>query len=115
MLKTPKQYCRAIRLSAGAYGLIALIIGGANLTGEMACTSLATRTSPRQLCFGALWVYLIGALILLVSGLLVGASFFPITIGGMLALAGCGTPLPDDVRNGARAFLQQPGTARRFH
>jgi MFS transporter, DHA1 family, multidrug resistance protein len=63
-----------------------LIIGGAKLAGEMACTSLATRTSPRQLCFGALWVYLIGTLILLVSGLLVGASFFPITIGGMLTL-----------------------------
>ena len=90
----PFLFQQNLGLSAGAYGLIALVIGGANLTGEMACTSLATRTSPRQLCFGALWIYLSGTLILLISGLLVGASFFPITIGGMLALAGCGTLCP---------------------
>jgi MFS transporter, DHA1 family, multidrug resistance protein len=90
----PFLYQQNLGLSAGAYGLIALVIGGANLTGEIACTSLATRTSPRQLCFGALCVYLIGTLILLISGLLLGASFFPITIGGMLALAGCGTLCP---------------------
>jgi MFS transporter, DHA1 family, multidrug resistance protein len=35
-----------------------------------------------------------GHLFFLVSGLLVGASFFPITIGGMLTLAGCGTLCP---------------------
>ena len=90
----PFLYQQNLGLSAGAYGLIALIIGGANLTGEMACTSLATRTGSRQLCFGALCVYFAGAFILLVSGLLFGASFLPITIGGMLALAGCGTLCP---------------------
>jgi DHA1 family bicyclomycin/chloramphenicol resistance-like MFS transporter len=71
-----------------------LIIGGDNLMGEMACTSLATRANPRQICFSALAVYHIGALVLLISGLLVGASFFPLTIGGMLVLAGCGTLCP---------------------
>ena len=90
----PFLYQQNLGLSAGAYGLIALLIGGANLTGEMACTSLAPRTTPRQLCFGALLVYFCGALTLLLSGLLVGASFFLITIGGMLALAGCGTLCP---------------------
>jgi MFS transporter, DHA1 family, multidrug resistance protein len=90
----PFLYQQNLGLSAGAYGLIALLIGGANLAGEVACTSLATRPSPRQLCFGALSVYLLGTLLLLLSGLLLGASFFPITLGGMLALAGCGTLCP---------------------
>jgi MFS transporter, DHA1 family, multidrug resistance protein len=90
----PFLYQQNLGLSAGAYGLIALLIGGANLAGEVACTSLATRTSPRQLCFGALSVYLLGTLLLLLSGLLLDASFFPITLGGMLALAGCGTLCP---------------------
>jgi len=110
----PFLYQQNLGLSAGAHGLIALLIGGANLAGEVACTSLATRTSPRQLCFGALSVYLLGTLLLLLSGLLLGASFFPITLGGMLALAGCGTLCPT-MYGMALAFLQKSGIARRFH
>jgi MFS transporter, DHA1 family, multidrug resistance protein len=90
----PFLYQQNLGFSAAAYGLIALVIGAANLSGEMACSSLATRTTPRQLCFGALGIYCVGALMLLVSGTIVGSSFFPITLGGMLALAGCGTLCP---------------------
>jgi MFS transporter, DHA1 family, multidrug resistance protein len=70
------------------------VVGAANLSGEMACTSLATRTTPRQLCFGALSIYFAGALVLVFSGMVLGSSFLPITLGGMLALAGCGTLCP---------------------
>jgi MFS transporter, DHA1 family, multidrug resistance protein len=90
----PFLYQQNLGLSAAAYGLIALVVGGANLSGEMACTSLATRTTPRQLCFGALGVYFAGALVLVFSGMVLGSSFLPITLGGMLALAGCGTLCP---------------------
>jgi DHA1 family bicyclomycin/chloramphenicol resistance-like MFS transporter len=90
----PFLYQQNLGLSAATYGLIALVVGGANLSGEMACTSLATRITPRQLCFGALTVYFAGALVLVTSGMAIGSSFFPITLGGMLALAGCGTLCP---------------------
>lgn len=90
----PFLYQQNLGLSAATYGLIALVVGGANLSGEMACTSLATRITPRQLCFGALSVYFAGALVLVTSGMVIGSSFFPITLGGMLALAGCGTLCP---------------------
>jgi DHA1 family bicyclomycin/chloramphenicol resistance-like MFS transporter len=90
----PFLYQQNLGLSAATYGLIALVVGGANLSGEVACTSLATRITPRQLCFGALSVYFAGALVLVASGMVIGSSFFPITLGGMLALAGCGTLCP---------------------
>lgn len=90
----PFLYQRNLGFSAGAYGLIALVIGGANLGGEIACTSLATRTTPRQLCFGAIGVYFAGTLTLVISGMLFAPSFWPITLGGMLTLAGCGTLCP---------------------
>jgi MFS transporter, DHA1 family, multidrug resistance protein len=90
----PFLYQQNLGFSAAAYGLIALLIGTANLCGETACTSLAMRTTPRQLCFGALGVFFAGAWILALSGMLFTPSFLAITSGGMLALAGCGTLCP---------------------
>lgn len=90
----PFLYQTNLGFTAAAYGLIALLIGAANLSGELACTSLATRTTPRQLCFGAQGFFFAGTAVLLVSGLIGGSAFWPITVGGMLAMVGCGTLCP---------------------
>ncbi len=90
----PFLYQENLGYSAGAYGLIALALGGANLLGEMACTTLATRTTARRLCFGAWTVFALGAVVLALSGTFYGSAFWTITLGGALALMGCGTLCP---------------------
>jgi DHA1 family bicyclomycin/chloramphenicol resistance-like MFS transporter len=90
----PILYETHLGLSSGLYGLVALLIGAANLAGELATAHFATRVSARVLGFSALVSFTAGAIILSVSGVLVGPHFLWITVGGMLALAGCGALCP---------------------
>lgn len=90
----PFLYQENLGFTAGGYGLIALAMGGANLTGEMACSTLATRMPVRRLCFAAWAIFALGALLLALSGTWQGPSIWAITLGGALALMGCGTLCP---------------------
>jgi len=80
--------------SAVAYGMIALGLGGANLLGELGCGTLATRTTPRQLCFGAWLFFACGAAVLVLTGADPASSFMSLTVGGALSLVGCGVLCP---------------------
>jgi DHA1 family bicyclomycin/chloramphenicol resistance-like MFS transporter len=90
----PFLYQEQLNFSPAAYGVMALIVGGANLLGELACGTLATRTSSRRLALGALAVFGCGAIVLVVSGASVGVNAVAITVGASLALAGCGVLCP---------------------
>lgn len=90
----PFLYQENLGFSPAAYGMMALIVGAANLCGELACGILAVRLTTRQLSMGALAVYGIGALVLLGTGLLIGNNAWAITIGASLALLGCGELCP---------------------
>ncbi|RFA12560.1 Bcr/CflA family drug resistance efflux transporter [Subtercola boreus] len=90
----PLLYETQLGLSPAIYGLVALLVGAANLAGELSTAHFATRVSPRVLGFGALVSFTAGAIILSLSGVLVGPHFVWITVGGMLALAGCGALCP---------------------
>lgn len=90
----PFLYQEQLGFAPGIYGLFALLLGGANLLGEFACSSFARRVSPRMLGFGAFTFYATGALLLAVSGLMIGTGVFSLTIAGALVLAGCGTLCP---------------------
>ena len=72
------------------YGLIALVVGIANLTGELACGGLAQRLSSRRLAWSAWTVFIAGAVILVVSAAVVGVNAWMITIGAAVALVGIG-------------------------
>ena len=90
----PLLYETALGLPPAAYGAIALLVGAANLGGELATGALATRVSSRALGFGALASFTAGAVVLLVSGLVVGPDILFITVGGMLVMLGCGALCP---------------------
>lgn len=90
----PFLYQEGLGFSPAAYGAFALIVGGANLIGELACSSLAVRVTTRQLAFGAWAVFAAGAIVLVVSGATIGVSTWAITVGACLALAGCGVLCP---------------------
>ncbi|MCS5732250.1 multidrug effflux MFS transporter [Herbiconiux daphne] len=90
----PLLYEVELGLSPATYGLIALLIGAANLGGELATGSLATRVSSRLLGFSALASFTVGAVILTASGLLVGPDAVFLTIGGMFVMLGCGALCP---------------------
>ncbi|WP_239655034.1 multidrug effflux MFS transporter [Mycobacterium riyadhense] len=90
----PFLYQENLGFSPAAYGLIALIVGVANLCGELACGIFAARLSTRRLAMGALTVFGLGTAVLLGSGLLVGNHALAITIGACLALLGCGELCP---------------------
>ncbi|VBA43028.1 multidrug effflux MFS transporter [Mycobacterium attenuatum] len=90
----PFLYQGNLGFSPAAYGLIALIVGVANLCGELACGILAVRLSARRLAMGALAVFGTGTAILVGSGLLIGNDAWALTIGSCLALAGCGVLCP---------------------
>jgi len=72
------------------YGLIALVVGVSNLTGELACGGLAQRLSTRRLALGAWAVFVVGAVILVVSAAVVGVNAWVITVGAAVALLGIG-------------------------
>lgn len=90
----PFLYQEELDFSPAAYGAMALIVGGANLLGELACGTLATRIRTRPLAFGALGVFFCGAIVLVASAALMGVNAPAITIGACLALAGCGVLCP---------------------
>jgi MFS transporter, DHA1 family, multidrug resistance protein len=86
----PFLYEGKLGLSPAAYGLIALLVGLANLSGELACGGLAQRLSTRRLGLGAWAVFVAGAVVLVVSAEVVGLNKWLITAGGALALIGIG-------------------------
>lgn len=90
----PLLYQTALGVPPAAYGLIALLVGAANLGGELATGSLATKISSRALGFAALASFGVGAIILAGSGLLVGPDLVLITLGGMFVMLGCGALCP---------------------
>lgn len=79
-----------LRFSPATYGLIALIIGAANLTGELTCGFLAQRITTRRLALGAWTVMILGAVTLVVSAKTVGVNAWIITLGAALVLGGVG-------------------------
>ncbi|MEF2977027.1 Bcr/CflA family efflux MFS transporter [Subtercola sp. YIM 133946] len=90
----PLLYETQLGLSPAIYGLIALVVGAANLVGELSTSYFATRISSRMLGFSALAAFSLGAVILALSGTLVGPHVLWITLGGLLALLGCGALCP---------------------
>ncbi|AEV71693.1 drug resistance transporter, Bcr/CflA subfamily [Mycolicibacterium rhodesiae NBB3] len=76
--------------SPAAYGLVALIVGTANLAGELACGGLAQRTTTRRLALAAWSVMILGATTLVVSAETVGVHGWVITLGAALVLCGIG-------------------------
>ncbi|MBJ8348931.1 multidrug effflux MFS transporter [Antrihabitans sp. YC2-6] len=90
----PFLYQVQLGFSPATYGLFALVVGGANLAGELACGSLAARITTRQLALGAWSVFAAGAVVLVVSAATVGVNTWAITVGACLALAGCGVLCP---------------------
>ncbi|MDO9395782.1 MAG: Bcr/CflA family efflux MFS transporter, partial [Herbiconiux sp.] len=90
----PLLYQTVLGLSPLAYSALALLVGAANLGGELATGALATRISSRALGFSALAAFTVGAVILLGSGLLVGPDLVLITVGGIFVMIGCGALCP---------------------
>ena len=90
----PFLYQTELGFSPAVYGLFALIVGGANLVGELACGTLAARISTRRLALGAWAVFVVGAVVLVASAATIGVSTWAITLGACLALAGCGVLCP---------------------
>lgn len=90
----PFLYQQKLGFSPAAYGLVALVLGGANLAGELACGTLGARISSRHLCFGAWAVFACGAVLLAATGTFGMVTFLALTLGGALTLAGCGTLCP---------------------
>lgn len=86
----PFLYQEKLGFSPAAYGLIALLVGTANLVGELGCGALAQRTTTRRLTLSAWAVFVLGAVILVVSAEAVGVNAWVITAGAALALIGCG-------------------------
>ena len=90
----PFLYQDGLGFSPAAYGLVALIVGAANLVGELGCGFLAVRVSTRQLAFSALALFGTGAGVLVISAAVSGLSAWAVTVGACLALAGCGVLCP---------------------
>ncbi len=90
----PFLYQVKLDFSPASYGMVALIVGTANLVGELACGGLAQRTTTNQLALRAWAVFSVGALILVISAEVVGVDVWAITVGSALALVGCGVLNP---------------------
>jgi MFS transporter, DHA1 family, multidrug resistance protein len=101
----PFLYQQNLGLSAGAYGLIALLIGGANLAGEVACTSLATRTSLLRCPIGLPSRDASSSAQRSASGRIV----LPHHLGRHAGPRRMRNPLPDHVWNGAWTFSRNLG------
>lgn len=90
----PFLYQDGLGFAPAVYGVFALIVGVANLLGELACGALAMRIAPRRLAFGALGLFGTGTAVLVISAATIGLSAWAITLGACLALAGCGVLCP---------------------
>ena len=108
----PFLYQQILGFSPAAYGAVALVVGGANLLGELACSALAVRVGTRRLAFGAWWVFVSGALVLTVTAGLSVVTVPAITIGAPRARRMRGA-VPADVRAGPRTVHPQSRTDRR--
>jgi DHA1 family bicyclomycin/chloramphenicol resistance-like MFS transporter len=86
----PFLYQAKLGFSPAAYGLVALVVGLATLTGELGCGVLAQRTTTRRLALSAWAVFIVGAVVLVVSAEVIGVNAWVITLGAALALLGCG-------------------------
>lgn len=90
----PFLYQDGLGFSPAGYGAIALLVGAANLLGELACGFFAVRCPARRLASAAFMIFAVGTALVLLPALLVGTSLWPLTVGAMLALAGCGVLCP---------------------
>ncbi|MFY9920905.1 MAG: Bcr/CflA family efflux MFS transporter [Mycobacterium sp.] len=86
----PFLYQVKLGFSPETYGLVALAVGVANLTGELACSALAQRTTAHRLSVAAWTVFFVGAVTIVVSADIVGVNAWAITVGAALALLGIG-------------------------
>jgi DHA1 family bicyclomycin/chloramphenicol resistance-like MFS transporter len=86
----PFLYQVKLGFSPASYGVIALVVGTANLAGELACGGLAQRVTTRRLALGAWAVFMVGAATMAISAEAVGVNAWVITVGAGLALLGCG-------------------------
>lgn len=86
----PFLYQVKLGFSPATYGLVALVVGIANLVGELACGGLAQRTTTHRLALSAWSVFFVGALTIVISVEVVGVSAWAITVGAALALLGIG-------------------------
>jgi DHA1 family bicyclomycin/chloramphenicol resistance-like MFS transporter len=86
----PFLYQDKLGFSPGQYGAIALVVGLANLSGQLVCGGLANRMSLARLGASAWIVYALGGVILVASASLIGVNGWAIVIGATLALLGIG-------------------------
>ncbi|NMO05012.1 multidrug effflux MFS transporter [Gordonia sp. TBRC 11910] len=90
----PFLYQDGLGFSPAGYGAIALVVGAVNLLGELACGYFAMRCSPGRLASAAFAIFAVGAALLLIPALAAGTMMWPLTLGAMFALAGCGVLCP---------------------
>ena len=87
----PFLYQDLFGFSAGQYGVIALVVGTANLLGAMTCGWLAQRMQARTLALVAWALLVAGALILALTARQFGdAAWLVVTGGGALMMLGIG-------------------------
>ena len=105
----PFLYEGGLGFSPTAYGLVALVVGTANLTGELACGGLAQRLTTRRLALGAWSVMILGAVTLVVSAETLGPHAWIITTGAALVLCGIGVLDPQSKGLAMGVFSQNIG------
>ena len=90
----PVIYEVRLGIPAAVYGVFALVVGLANLGGELTTGALGTRWRHERIAWTAFGAFLLGALVLVVSAAIQGANVWAIAVGGVLALYGCGALCP---------------------
>lgn len=90
----PFLYQDGLGFSPAGYGIVAFLLGGANLAGELGCSYFAGRATPRRLGFAVFGVYVLGALALFLFGLAWGTEIVTLSLGCALVLAACGLLCP---------------------
>ena len=86
----PFLYQDGLGFAPGTYGVIAMIVGVANLIGASACGWLAQRTGIRGLGLAASAMFVLGAAVLVASAQVFGINAWAITVGSALAMLGIG-------------------------
>jgi MFS transporter, DHA1 family, multidrug resistance protein len=105
----PFLYESKLGFSPAAYGLIALVVGVANLAGELTCGGLAQRFTARRLALSAWAVFFVGAVTMVVSAEVVGVNAWTITIAAVLVLLGCGVLDPQSKGHAMGVFTRSIG------